>query len=200
MPFVVVELWEGRTVDQKRRLVRAITDAMVEHAGCKPDHLHVVIHDTPKDSWGRAGVLSIDETPAVPAPATASQSAGGVLGYGHLLLKVSDMERAVAFYVDQLGFTRRPAKPLADGRPFVAFKQGIALVGGWGGEGPHQLDHYAFEVDDVRALRDRLEKAGVRFFDDLHDGPYGLTIYVADPDGNKIELYQTGVTAGGSKL
>jgi 4-oxalocrotonate tautomerase len=41
MPFVVVEMWEGRTVEQKRRLVRAITDAMVEHAGCRPDHLHV---------------------------------------------------------------------------------------------------------------------------------------------------------------
>ena len=33
---------------------------MVDHAGCKPEHLHVVIHDTPKDSWGRAGVLGID--------------------------------------------------------------------------------------------------------------------------------------------
>jgi 4-oxalocrotonate tautomerase len=33
---------------------------MVEEAGCKPDHLHVVIHETPKDSWGRAGTLGID--------------------------------------------------------------------------------------------------------------------------------------------
>ncbi|MFB6463911.1 2-hydroxymuconate tautomerase [Bradyrhizobium tunisiense] len=60
MPFVVVEMWEGRTVEQKRRLVKAITKAMVEEAACKPDHLHVVIHETPKDSWGRAGVLGID--------------------------------------------------------------------------------------------------------------------------------------------
>jgi 4-oxalocrotonate tautomerase len=60
MPFVIVEMWEGRTVDQKRALVKAITNAMVEHAGAKPDHLHVVIHDTPKDSWGRAGILGID--------------------------------------------------------------------------------------------------------------------------------------------
>ena len=35
----------------------------------------------------------------------------------------------------------------------------------------------------------------VEFFNDLHGGPYGLTIYVADPDGNKIELYQVGATA-----
>ena len=61
MPFVIVEMWEGRSVEQKRKLVRAITDAMVEHAGAKPDHLHVVIHDVPKSSWGRAGVLGSDE-------------------------------------------------------------------------------------------------------------------------------------------
>src|SRR5664280_246867 len=60
MPFVVVEFWEGRTVEQKRNLVKAITEAMVTCAGCKPEHLHVVIHDTPKDSWGRAGILGID--------------------------------------------------------------------------------------------------------------------------------------------
>ena len=60
MPFVVVEMWEGRSVGQKRKLVRAITDAMVEHAACKPDHLHVVIHETPQSNWGRSGVLGID--------------------------------------------------------------------------------------------------------------------------------------------
>ncbi len=60
MPFVVVEMWEGRTVEQKRNLVRAITDAMVDEAACNPEHLHVVIHETPKDSWGRSGVLGID--------------------------------------------------------------------------------------------------------------------------------------------
>ena len=60
MPFVIVEMWEGRTVEQKRNLVKAITKAMVEEAACKPDHLHVVIHETAKDSWGRAGILGID--------------------------------------------------------------------------------------------------------------------------------------------
>lgn len=60
MPFVVVEMWEGRTVEQKRGLVRAITDAMIDHAGCKPDHLHVVIHESRKENWGRSGLLSTD--------------------------------------------------------------------------------------------------------------------------------------------
>jgi 4-oxalocrotonate tautomerase len=61
MPVVTVQMWSGRTTEQKRKLVRAITDAMVEHANCKPDHLHVIIQDVPKDSWGRAGVLGIEE-------------------------------------------------------------------------------------------------------------------------------------------
>jgi 4-oxalocrotonate tautomerase family enzyme len=196
VPFVIVEMWEGRTVDQKRKLVRAITDAMVEHAGAKPDHLHVVIHDTPKESWGRAGVLSIDEPPAAKTAATPSNTSAAkrVRGFGHMLLMVEDMERSVAFYVDKLGFTVRPAKPLADGRPFVAFEQGIALVAGLA-KGARQLDHMAFEVAEVRPLRDALQDDGVRFFRDLHDGPYGLTVYIADPDGNKVELYQVGATA-----
>jgi 4-oxalocrotonate tautomerase len=61
MPVVTVQMWTGRNTEQKRRLVRAITDAMIEHANCRPDHLHVIIQDVPKDSWGRAGVLGIDE-------------------------------------------------------------------------------------------------------------------------------------------
>jgi 4-oxalocrotonate tautomerase len=60
MPVVIVEMWEGRTVEQKRNLVKAITDAMVEHAGAKPDALHVIIHDVPKESWAKAGILSSD--------------------------------------------------------------------------------------------------------------------------------------------
>lgn len=117
-----------------------------------------------------------------------------VMAFGHMLVLVRDLPASVAFYRDRLGFTQRPARPLQDGRPFTAFTQGIALVQGRE-EGHRQIDHMAFEVDDIRALRDRLQADGVRFFQDLHDGPYGLTVYVADPDGLKIELYQVGLRA-----
>jgi catechol 2,3-dioxygenase-like lactoylglutathione lyase family enzyme len=45
---------------------------------------------------------------------------------------------------------------------------------------------------DAWALLDirRSKSAGVKFFSDRHDGIYGLTIYIADPDGNMIELYE----------
>ena len=123
-----------------------------------------------------------------------SKSEPRTLGYGHMLLMVQDVERSTAFYVNQLGFSIRPAKPLADGRPFTAFHQGIAIVGGRTAA-HRQIDHMAFEVNDVRALRERLKRTDVEFQQDLHDGPYGLTIYVTDPDGTRVELYQVGATA-----
>ena len=64
MPVVTVQLWEGRTVEQKRALVEAITKAMVEHADAKPDGLHVILQDVPRENWGRAGVLGVDRTDA----------------------------------------------------------------------------------------------------------------------------------------
>lgn len=124
------------------------------------------------------------------------QSAPRTLGFGHMLMQVRDIRAAERFYIDLLGFTVRPAKPLADGRPFTAFRQGIALTSATHQtDGPvRQIDHMAFEVNDVRALAARLRQGEVEFQQDLHDGPYGLTVYVTDPDGNRIELYQTGAS------
>ncbi len=64
MPFVVVHLWEGRSVDQKRALTRAITEAMGEHADANPDALHVALQEYPRENWARNGVLGVDRTDA----------------------------------------------------------------------------------------------------------------------------------------
>jgi ureidoacrylate peracid hydrolase len=113
-------------------------------------------------------------------------------GLAHMLLKVTDIDRSARFYVDLLGFKVRAAKPLADGRPFVPFEQGIALTTG-GTSGSPQIDHIAFKATNVRTIAARLKTAHVKFDRDLHDGIYGLTIYVFDPDDNMIELYEEGV-------
>jgi ureidoacrylate peracid hydrolase len=118
----------------------------------------------------------------------AGVTTAGVTEYAHMLLKVSDIKRSERFYVDLLGFKVRKAKPLADGRPFVPFTQGLALTSG-GPEKSPQIDHIAFKAKDVPAIAARLKKANVKFDRDLHDGLYGLTIYVFDPDGNMIELF-----------
>jgi 4-oxalocrotonate tautomerase len=57
---VTIQLWEGRTLEQKRALVRAITEAMVEHAGAQREALHVILQEVGVENWARAGVLGID--------------------------------------------------------------------------------------------------------------------------------------------
>ena len=121
----------------------------------------------------------------------STDTMAGVTEFAHMLLKVSDIKRSERFYVDLLGFTIRPAKPLPDGRPFVPFRQGLALTSGGPNEAP-QIDHIAFKAKDVRSVAARLKQSNARFDRDLHDGIYGLTIYVYDPDGNMIELYEEG--------
>ncbi len=109
----------------------------------------------------------------------------------HLLLMVSDLERSKDFYADMLGFDIRPdAKPLPDGRPFIAFRQGLGITEGGPGD-RRQMDHRAFDVRNVVALNDRLKAAGIEFERELGDGPYGKAIYVRDPDGNVLELFET---------
>jgi catechol 2,3-dioxygenase-like lactoylglutathione lyase family enzyme len=128
---------------------------------------------------------------AIDTSTARADSMAGATEFAHMLLKVSDIKRSERFYVDLLGFKVRPAKPLADGRPFVPFTQGLALTSGGPTASP-QIDHIAFKAKDVRAVSARLKAANVKFDRELHDGIYGLTIYVYDPDGNMIELYEEG--------
>jgi 4-oxalocrotonate tautomerase len=62
MPVVVVMMWEGRTTEQKRKLTKAITDAMEEHADADIDGLHVIIQEHSRENWARAGVLGLDRS------------------------------------------------------------------------------------------------------------------------------------------
>lgn len=115
-----------------------------------------------------------------------------VKGLAHMLLQVSDLDKARAFYVDLLGFSVRPdAAPLPDGRPLIVTSEGLGLTEGGPGDS-RQLDHFAFEVRGVRALSERIKDSGATVLRELGPGAYGLTIYVADPDGNKVELFEPG--------
>jgi ureidoacrylate peracid hydrolase len=108
----------------------------------------------------------------------------------HMVLRVRNIDASRHFYANLLGLTPRRAIPLADGRPVVPFQQGIVLTAGNPGQPPLQIDHMAFRVSGLRQIAQRLREAEIKFFDDLHNGVYGLTIYVADPDGNKVELFE----------
>jgi len=57
MPVVIVEMWEGRTVDQKKKLVEGITDSFVQ-IGVPQNAVQVIIKDNPKHNWAIAGKLA----------------------------------------------------------------------------------------------------------------------------------------------
>lgn len=63
VPVVVVEMWEGRTPEQKEKLIQSITRAFEESLGTKPESLHIVIHDVPKTNWGSKGQQASKATP-----------------------------------------------------------------------------------------------------------------------------------------
>ena len=58
MPRVIVQAVEGRTADQKRKLVGAITDAVVSAYECEPKSVTIVLEDIPKTNFAKAGVLA----------------------------------------------------------------------------------------------------------------------------------------------
>ena len=120
---------------------------------------------------------------------------------GHVHLKVSDLDRSVAFYSDALGFAL-----VADGRsisvPAVFLAAGdyhhhLALntFESEGGEqapaGHTGLYHVAFLYPDrhelARAVK-RLQAYGVAI-DHATDHGGTVSVYLEDPDGNGIELY-----------
>ena len=57
MPVITVEMWDGRTVDQKKLLVEGITSTFVK-VGIPAEAVHVIIHDVPKLNWGSGGKLA----------------------------------------------------------------------------------------------------------------------------------------------
>ncbi len=63
MPEIYVYALEGRTVDQKRSLVKDITDAVVRNFKVAPDAVMVQIMESPKDSKAKGGVLFSDQPP-----------------------------------------------------------------------------------------------------------------------------------------
>ena len=60
MPIVRVELWPGRTEQQKRELAKAITEAVVRIAGTTPEATFVIFQDIDKGNWAQSGKLASD--------------------------------------------------------------------------------------------------------------------------------------------
>lgn len=61
MPVVIVKMLEGRTVEQKRGLAEALTEAVMKHTGAAAEHIDVIIEDHPRTDWAKGGKLYSDK-------------------------------------------------------------------------------------------------------------------------------------------
>jgi catechol-2,3-dioxygenase len=128
--------------------------------------------------------------------------AGGVKELGHVVLYVRDLDRSVRFYRDVLGW-RQLVPEATLGVPAAMFSGGrthhellLIEVGADAAPIPAGrrvgLYHFGLKVgdtdDELRAALARLQAAGVQM---VGTADHGMThsLYIADPDGNEIELY-----------
>ena len=57
MPTYHIEMFEGRSVEQKKKLVQEITRVTVEVLGGSPDSIDVLITEVKRENWATAGKL-----------------------------------------------------------------------------------------------------------------------------------------------
>jgi catechol 2,3-dioxygenase-like lactoylglutathione lyase family enzyme len=112
---------------------------------------------------------------------------------------VDDVEEAITFYTELLGF-----EPLTNAAPaFADVKRGnlrLLLAGPKSSAGrpmadgrqpgPGGWNRIHFVVDDIDAEVRRLREAGASFRNDIVSGPGGQQILLEDPSGNIVELFQ----------
>jgi 4-oxalocrotonate tautomerase len=63
MPTLHVELFAGRTVEQKRALAAALTEACVKTLGGSPDGVDIIFRDVERHDWATGGRLWSDPPP-----------------------------------------------------------------------------------------------------------------------------------------
>ncbi|HVK32694.1 MAG TPA: 4-oxalocrotonate tautomerase [Burkholderiaceae bacterium] len=67
MPTLRVELFEGRTPEQKAALAKELTDACVRVLGGSPGGIDVLFYDIKRSDWATGGQLWSQVAPAKPA-------------------------------------------------------------------------------------------------------------------------------------
>lgn len=113
--------------------------------------------------------------------------------------QVADIERSASFYRDRLGFQSAERY----GTMFGAVTRGNLrlILSGPGSSGSRPMpdgqrqsaggwNRIVLYVDDLASSMASLEKAGVRFRNQVEAGPGGKQILIEDPDGNPIELHE----------
>ena len=111
---------------------------------------------------------------------------------------VNDVDRAIAFYTQHLGFTlEKQAGPVG-----IISKDDLTLwLSGPESSGARPLpdghrqepggwNRLVLEVDNLSSRVATMKQAGLRFRNEIVTGPGGQQIQLEDPDGNPVELFE----------
>ena len=111
-------------------------------------------------------------------------------GPDFISLQVRDIERAAAFYEQQLGLTRIPGPPhaIVFGTTPAAFAVREALPGVDLAQPGTGIALWML-APDATQIHERMRDAGVPIITDPVDGPFGFTFTFADLDGYQVTLH-----------
>lgn len=119
--------------------------------------------------------------------------------YLHTMVRVSDLDRSLAFYCDALGLEEVSRKDVPQGRYTLVFLAApgdhaaqVELTFNWDPElyqGGRNFGHLAYGVENIYASCQRLVDHGVTILRPPRDGRMA---FVRSPDGISIELLQQG--------
>ena len=135
-----------------------------------------------------------DDVTALAGTTAAGRAALRVRGLDHVVLRVADMDRAIAFYEQVLGLhVERRLEAIG----LVQLRAGAAMIDlvprTEDEDDGRNMDHFAVRIEemDVAAITAHLKKHGIDAGEVRRrygaEG-YGSSIYVTDPDGNTVEL------------
>jgi predicted enzyme related to lactoylglutathione lyase len=111
-----------------------------------------------------------------------------------IAVPVSDVDRAKAFYVEQVGFNADHDHTVSDEIRFVQLTPpgsacSIALGEGISTAAPGSLQGLQIVVPDIQAARAELSSRGVEVTD-VQEFPWGSFVFFSDPDGNGWAVQQ----------
>jgi glyoxylase I family protein len=122
-----------------------------------------------------------------------------ILGLWGVRYQVQDVTRSIAFYTERLGFKLDFQKPPAFAQVSI---DGLKLIlSGPGASGSRPMpdgrrqesggwNRVILQVSDLPSRIEALKKEGLRFRNEMEEGPGGRQIQIEDPDGNPIELLE----------
>jgi 4-oxalocrotonate tautomerase len=63
MPTIQISMYQGRSLEAKKKLAAAVTDAVVKSLEVKPEAVKIIIQEHPKENFASAGILASEKKP-----------------------------------------------------------------------------------------------------------------------------------------